>query len=64
MLYVGIDVSKLSFDVAILNNGSYQNMQFVNNSEGFKSIEKRHCFWKDVDSFRYHKFNRVDWTLL
>jgi transposase len=40
MLYVGIDVSKLSFDVAILNNGSYQNMQFDNNSEGFKALSK------------------------
>jgi len=40
MLYVGIDVSKLSFDVAVLNNGSYQNMQFDNNSEGFKALSK------------------------
>ena len=46
MLYVGIDVSKLGFDVAILNNGSYQNMQFANNSEGFKALSK----W--VKSFR------------
>lgn len=40
MLYVGIDVSKLSFDVAILNNGSYQDMQFDNNSGGFKALSK------------------------
>ncbi len=40
MLYVGIDVSKLSFDVAILNNSSYQNKQFVNDSEGFKALSK------------------------
>ena len=46
MLYVGIDVSKLSFDVAILNNGSYQNMQFANNSEGFKALSK------EIKSFR------------
>jgi len=46
MLYAGIDVSKLSFDVAILNNGSYQNMQFANNLEGFKALSK----W--VKSFR------------
>jgi transposase len=41
MLYVGIDISKLSFDVAILNNGSYQNVQFDNNSEGFKALSKK-----------------------
>jgi len=46
MLYVGIDISKLIFDVAILYNGSYQNMQFTNNSEGFKALFK----W--VKSFR------------
>ena len=46
MLYIGIDVSKLSFDVAILNNGSYQNMQFDNNSEGFKALSK------EVKSFK------------
>ena len=46
MLYVGIDVSKLGFDVAILNNGSYQNRQFANNSEGFKALSK------GVKSFR------------
>jgi transposase len=46
MLYVGIDISKLSFDVAILNNGSYQNRQFSNHSEGFKTF----CQW--VKSFK------------
>ena len=48
MLYVGIDISKLSFDVAILNNGSYQNMQFDNNSEGFMALSK----W--IKSFKKH----------
>ena len=40
MLTIGIDISKLSFDMAILSNGSYQNMQFDNNSEGFKALLK------------------------
>ena len=40
MLYVGIDISKLSFDAAILNNGSYQDRQFDNHSEGFKVLSK------------------------
>ena len=40
MIYVGIDVSKLSFDVAILDSGSYQDRQFDNHSKGFNVLSK------------------------
>lgn len=38
MLYVGIDISKLSFDVAFLKNDRYVNKCFDNNSKGFLSF--------------------------
>jgi transposase len=37
-IYVGIDVSKLSFDVAIPSAKSYSHHQFSNNESGFKSL--------------------------
>ncbi|MES2138545.1 MAG: hypothetical protein V4511_02475 [Bacteroidota bacterium] len=38
-IYVGIDISKLSFDVAIENeNGKYVYYKMSNNTEGFKKF--------------------------
>ncbi len=34
-MFVGIDISKLTFDVAILQDGEYQHRHFDNNSGGF-----------------------------
>lgn len=36
--YVGIDISKLTFDVAILRNGKYQYYKFENEAAGFKKF--------------------------
>ena len=36
--YVGIDVSKLTFDVAIESNGKYVHHKFKNNEEGFAKL--------------------------
>src|SRR5438105_13595810 len=47
--YVGIDMSKLSFDVAIGNeNGKYTHYKLSNNTEGFRAFVKlldneKHC---------------------
>jgi transposase len=39
--YVGIDISKLTFDVAIKNeNGNYLHCKFSNDKEGFKGLLK------------------------
>lgn len=35
MIFVGIDISKLSFDAAILQDSAYQHRQFDNNAVGF-----------------------------
>ncbi|HWB62189.1 MAG TPA: IS110 family transposase [Chitinophagales bacterium] len=43
MNYVGIDISKLSFDVAIEEKGRYQHYKFDNNAEGFKQLQKLLC---------------------
>ena len=45
-MFVGIDISKLTFDVAVLQNGTYQHRHFDNNSGGFV-----HCI-KWVKSFK------------
>ena len=45
-MFVGIDISKLSFDMAILHEGNYQHRQFDNDLDGF-----RHCL-KWVKSFK------------
>lgn len=40
--YVGIDISKLTFDVAIMDrSGSYQSFQFNNDKSGFKKLLKK-----------------------
>ena len=39
-MFVGIDISKLSFDVAVLQAGVYHHQQFDNNSGGFTSCVK------------------------
>tara|TARA_B100001105_G_scaffold64052_1_gene49961 strand:- start:140 stop:1117 length:978 start_codon:yes stop_codon:yes gene_type:complete len=36
--YVGIDISKLTFDVAILINGKYKHYKFENETTGFKKF--------------------------
>lgn len=40
MLYIGIDISKNTFDVAVMINGSYKHRQFSNNLKGFKALLK------------------------
>ena len=36
--YIGIDISKLTFDVAINNNGAYRHYKFTNDISGFKDL--------------------------
>lgn len=38
--YVGIDISKLTFDVAVLKDGKYQHYKFENETKGFKAFLK------------------------
>ena len=40
MIYVGIDISKLTYHVAVLNNQQITNYQFDNNPKGFKAFNK------------------------
>ena len=40
MIYCGIDISKKTFDLAILINESYENNYFSNNTAGIKSFHK------------------------
>ena len=35
-MYIGIDISKLSFDVAILKEATYYNQHFTNDCAGLK----------------------------
>ena len=35
MIFVGIDISKLTFDVAVLMDGKYMSRQFKNKQSGF-----------------------------
>lgn len=44
-MFIGIDISKLSFDVALLTNNTYYNRHFDNNKSGF------HLLLKWVNSF-------------
>lgn len=39
-IYVGIDISKLTFDVAIPHSSTYQHHQFSNDTKGFRSFIK------------------------
>jgi len=39
-MFVGIDISKLSFDVAVLNKGTYLSRHFDNNPAGFLRLVK------------------------
>ncbi len=41
MLFIGIDMSKLTFDVAYLFQGKYVNIQFKNDLAGYKDFEKK-----------------------
>ena len=41
MLTIGIDISKASFGVAFLQDSSYQNKRFNNNTKGFKALQKQ-----------------------
>jgi len=38
MIFIGIDISKLTFDVAYLVNTRYRHKQFANNSKGFNAL--------------------------
>jgi hypothetical protein len=40
MIFVGIDISKLSVDVAVLINGKYQSRQFENKQSGFLKLSQ------------------------
>ena len=40
MIFVGIDISKLSFDVAVLIDGKYQSRQFENKPSGFLKLSQ------------------------
>jgi len=40
MIFVGIDMSKLTFDVAVLLDGRYQSRQFENKTSGFSQLSK------------------------
>lgn len=40
MLYIGIDISKNTFDVAVIIDGTYKHKQFSNNLKGFKNLLK------------------------
>jgi len=40
MLYTGIDISKNTFDVAVMASGSYKHKQFLNSLKGFKHLLK------------------------
>ncbi|MFN8299617.1 MAG: hypothetical protein U0T75_10955 [Chitinophagales bacterium] len=40
MNYIGIDISKLTFDVALEENGRYRYYKFDNNLTGFKQLLK------------------------
>ena len=37
---LGIDISKIKFDVALLNNGKLKNKKFTNNLQGFDSLRE------------------------
>jgi transposase len=45
-MFVGIDISKLSFDAAILQDNAYQHRSFNNNADGFS------VFLRWVKSFK------------
>lgn len=40
MLFIGIDISKSSFNVAVLHDKTYSNAQFENNQTGFDALIK------------------------
>jgi transposase len=41
MLFIGIDISKLTFDVAYWLAGRYVNVKFTNDEAGFKALITR-----------------------
>lgn len=51
MVFVGIDIAKLSFDVAVLIEGHYQSRQFANASSGFSQLSKWINSFKDPAYF-------------
>lgn len=51
MLYIGIDISKNTFDVAVMIKDSYKHKQFSNNLIGFKSLLKWEKSFKDSSLF-------------
>ena len=40
MIFVGIDISKFTFDVAVLVDGKYQSRQFENKQPGFLKLSQ------------------------
>jgi len=40
MMFVGIDISKLRFDVAVLMDGRYQHQHFNTTPSGFSQLSK------------------------
>jgi len=51
MLYIGIDISKNTFDVAVMVNGYYKHKPLPNNTKGFKSLLKWVKSFKDEALF-------------
>lgn len=50
-MFVGIDISKLSFDAAILFKGDYHNRHFDNNLSGFSALLKWVMSFKQTPYF-------------
>ena len=40
MIFVGIDISKLTFDVAVLIDSKYMSRQFENKQSGFLKLSQ------------------------
>lgn len=51
MIFVGIDISKLSFDVAVLVNSQYQSRHFDNDLSGFSALLKWVKSFKESSCF-------------
>jgi len=51
MLFIGIDISKISFNVSILNDKNYSDHQFKNNESGFKAFVKKVSKFKSNSVF-------------
>ena len=46
MKFIGIDISKATFDVAVMTGGQYKNSQFDNSQTGFNAFLK----WMNLEN--------------